>query len=52
MHFRAAALVVNLVHKLLHEEDAPSMLSVEILRSQWVRHLLRIEAGALVADNE
>ena len=52
VHFRAAALIVNLVHELLHQENAASMLGVEIFQSQRVWHPFWIEARALVANDE
>ena len=52
VHFRAAALVVNLVHELLHQENAASVFSAEIFGRQRVGDILGIEAGAFVTHDE
>ena len=52
VHFRSTTLVMNLIHKLLHQQDASPVLSSEIFGSERVGHSGGIEAWAFVANHQ
>jgi hypothetical protein len=52
VHFFTAVFVSHFIHKRLHQQNSAAMLRFNVFARGWVGHSRRIEARALVLDDE